>query len=444
MSDTARLSLRLAEHQFTRALVVPPTEQDLRLAKRLRERSMLDVRWPIGGDVEVTSGPWVGVAHFDAFDVAVEPKLVGGELRVMRMLEYSSGIDLLRLLDVDRPLPADGGDLFELVCLLLAQEVQALIVDGILRDYHAVDEELGVLRGRLRHRDQYLRRFGRLDVLECTFDEFDANTPDNQLLTVALARAARRAAAPKTCWALSGLHGLLGQVCQPPTADADHYRTHITYNRRNQRYRRAHELALIILDGLAFDDLYDTSSGRATAFLLNMNRLFESFITRLVQHALVGTDLTATTQKRLHAVVRDEQSGATYAVLRPDLVVDGPAGPVPIDVKYKAYDTKKISTDDIYQTFLYAYALGGSDRERRAGILFPSSARSTHRLAVSPLGERTDARIVGIGIDVPTVLDQLMGAEMETALHAVRRTVEDICGYDQPAPMMAATSSQDS
>ena len=30
---------------------------------------------------------------------------------------------------------------------------------------------------------------------------------------------------------------------------------------------------------------------------------------------------------------------------------------MPIDIKYKLYDIKKVSTADVYQTFLYAYAL---------------------------------------------------------------------------------------
>ena len=43
-----------------------------------------------------------------------------------------------------------------------------------------------MLRGRLMMREQYLRRFGRIDVLECRFDDYDADIPENQLLAAAL------------------------------------------------------------------------------------------------------------------------------------------------------------------------------------------------------------------------------------------------------------------
>ena len=64
-----------------------------------------------------------------------------------------------------------------------------------------------------------------------------------------------------------------------------------------------------------------------------------------------------------------------YSTITPDLVIEEAATgrSVPVDIKYKAYDVKKISTGDIYQTFLYAYALGDDPTERRAGILYPTT-----------------------------------------------------------------------
>jgi 5-methylcytosine-specific restriction enzyme subunit McrC len=101
---------------------------------------------------------------------------------------------------------------------------------------------------------------------------------------------------------------------------------------------------------------------------------------------------------------------------------------VPIDIKYKEYDAKKISTSDIYQTFLYAYALGDDAKQRRAGILYPTtSATAGPRLSIKPVSGPIAARIVGGGIDVPAALDALGGAD-PTLFDEVRTVVSTLTG----------------
>ena len=63
------------------------------------------------------------------------------------------------------------------------------------------------------------------------------------------------------------------------------------YGRRNERYRSAHKLAILVLRGLAIADLFDSSSGRINAFMLNMNTVFEQFVSRLVANFLEGSRL---------------------------------------------------------------------------------------------------------------------------------------------------------
>src|SRR5690606_28518163 len=133
VNDPERVTVRVAEHRSFTERSDSPSDADLQLARRLAEQQMLTVRWLADQRVEIVSNSWVGVVRFSNLDVLVEPKLVGGNLRVLRMLEYAAGIDLARELHVDRPLPADGSDLFELVCMLLAREVNRLLLDGVLR-----------------------------------------------------------------------------------------------------------------------------------------------------------------------------------------------------------------------------------------------------------------------------------------------------------------------
>ena len=204
---------------------------------------------------------------------------------------------------------------------LLVEETRALIRDGLIRDYRAVDDSLSVMRGRLRVREQFLRRYGSLHRLECSFDEYDGDIPENQLLSAALTVAARHVDDTDLKTDARRLAHTLANICEPKTRDADSYVRRIHYGRRNARYRPAHELAILVLRGLAIADLFDTSSGRITAFMLNMNTVFEEFVSRLVADSLEGSGLEVSAKESLSAVIVDDDTGNTYSTLRPDLVV---------------------------------------------------------------------------------------------------------------------------
>ena len=181
----------MAEYQRVAIAAPPPTADDHRLAQRLSgsgKNPGLTVRWLVDGQAEITSTSWVGVVRFSNLEVHVVPKLAGGDLGVLRMLAYTSDLDMLRSLP-DQRLPSQGRNLFDLLCLLLSQETQRLLRDGLLRDYRTVEESLDVVRGRLRYRDQLLRRYGQLDQLECRFDEHDSDVPENQFIAAALLAA---------------------------------------------------------------------------------------------------------------------------------------------------------------------------------------------------------------------------------------------------------------
>ncbi|MEV5829365.1 hypothetical protein AB0L25_27765 [Spirillospora sp. NPDC052242] len=73
----------------------------------------------------------------------------------------------------------EGLDLRDLVCLLLTLEADRLLRHGLRRDYLRREEDLPAVRGRLLADRQVMRRFGRLDRLECRYDERSGDILDN-------------------------------------------------------------------------------------------------------------------------------------------------------------------------------------------------------------------------------------------------------------------------
>ena len=425
-----RTEIELAEYDRVTVPIAAPTADDLELAARLNEenRRKLELRWLAGGRLEVISTSCVGVVNLDTARIRIRPKFAGYELGVLKMLAYTQGNGLLRRLRGQRSFSA-GSDLVDLICLLLAEAAQDLIRDGLLRDYVTEEDSLKVLRGSLKIREQATRRFGQLDTLECRFDDFHADIAENQLLRSGLRAGARASAHHEVAARLRRLDANLGDLVSAPVLDADGFRKRVHYTRRNEHYRGAHNLCLLLLDHLGVDDLYSSGEARSFAFLLNMNVVFESFVAAVVAEAFEDSPWRVESQRQVRSVIRNRETGRHYASLIPDILLSTRTDAVPFDAKYKLYGRKrKVSTSDIYQSFVYAYALAG-DGGTRAGIVYPASdaLHSGPLLTLSELEGSADAHLTGIAIDLLGLIDAMDDDEQwAAALAAVRQQIESV------------------
>ncbi len=392
----------------------PPTDNDLKLAEHLRseEDRRLDVVWLHGGRMQITTTSWVGVVRIGGQSIRIVPKYAGRELGVLRMLAFTQGLARIRRLPNEEDLPTGGTYLLELLCQLLAEEVDRLLVAGLIRDYVEEDADLTVLRGSIRHREQATRHFGRLDRLACRFDDYHGDIPENRLLVTALSVASRLPISVAVRKRLRRLEGALRLVANEGPTEPDAYTPHLSYDRRTQHYEPAHRLCLLLLQAIALKELYSSGDQRIFSFLLDMNQLFEDVVSRLVSDAFAGTGLVVESQRRFRSVIRNDLTGKPYSSIVPDLLVRpddrSDRRRLPLDVKYKRYDLKKVSTSDIYQTFLYAYALTDRAQDAHAGILYPSlTPSSTPQLSILGSDEQVGARVSGVGLHLPSILDSV-------------------------------------
>jgi 5-methylcytosine-specific restriction enzyme subunit McrC len=187
----------LGEYQ-TRRLPWPNlSAADRRLGETIdADGRKLRIRWLIDGQAEITTYSWIGVVRFEGHELHIVPKACDGNLGVLRMLDYASGIDALREITAVRTLADAGAHLRDLVCHLLARASDMVLRQGPNRDYVTREDALPALRGRLLADRQLLRRFGRLDQLECRYDEYETDTLDNRVLAAGLDLAARTACTP--------------------------------------------------------------------------------------------------------------------------------------------------------------------------------------------------------------------------------------------------------
>lgn len=382
--------------------------------------------------LRVSAHSWVGIVRLETVEIRIVPKLANDHLGLVRLLEVTSGIEGLWRLDSEAAIEVAGDSLLDLVALLFAEATEGVIRRGLMAGYIEREEGLGVVRGRILADRQFLQRFGQLDRIICRFDELEHDIDENRLLVTALRAAVRRVLTPSVHRRLGRLRAILEPVCDPSGLDLRMLRREITYNRMNAHYQQAHGLAWFILDALGIDDLLTSGSTRSFAFMLDMNLLFERFVELLVKKVLDSRLYWVKPQFVHSSIIWNATTQKRYSRVIPDLVVGwrGRANRcLAIDAKYKLYDERRVDPSDIYQTFLYAYALSsqGTGTSPVALLLYPasSSESKTIRLEVRSLYTPRGAEIVGMAIPIPAALSELESKADGPVLSALRDTINE-------------------
>ena len=146
----------------------------------------------------------------------------------------------------------------------------------------------------------------------------------------------------------------------------------VSIDRTNQRWAELLSLARFLLS----DRFQTSTSGSSPGFslLFDMNVLFEEYVGRLIQRALVGTGLRAALQGGRLYCLTEQETGRKLFQTRPDILIRrGQEVVSVIDTKWKrvparADDPKRgVSQADVYQMMAYAKLYGCS----RQVLLYP-------------------------------------------------------------------------
>lgn len=299
---------------------------------------------PIGaGRWLVTGSGKVGVARVGDVVLRVQPKVTIGKL--FWLLGFARRFDWRDdLVDYDTE-----SDLVHVLAEAFARQADRTLGRGVLHGYVPVDDELAVVRGRLRATEQVTRRFGQIAPLLVTYDEFTPDIAENRLVRAA-ARTLRGVPRlyPPVARHLRGIVDRLDGVADlRPGAPLPPWRP----NRRNAHYETTLWLAEVVLRHQSLD----LSAGviDVNGFMIDMAAVFEDFVTVALTGALEGIDGHVRPQDR-HSL-----DAAGQVELKPDLVwhrAGRPAGV--IDVKYKAEKPAGYPNADVYQMLAYCTALG--------------------------------------------------------------------------------------
>jgi 5-methylcytosine-specific restriction enzyme subunit McrC len=303
------------------------------------------------------------------------------------MLDYVHGVGLMKRLSSAAPFESEGEDLFDLLAWLLSLACDDVLRVGINADYLPQREELTYVRGRLDVKTQILQRWGRLDRLICDFEDRARDIPENQWLLRAMRAARRGVANPSIATYVRRIASTWEELC-----DDDHSieLPKVTLTRTNDHYRQALNLSYLLLDGVTVSNVLRPGSIGGFSFMLNMPRLFEDFVSCLMERTFVASDIRVERQAVDRSVLWNPDLHRPFGHVRPDVMLIGEGGRLrlPVDAKYKGYSGQKLQPADIYQSTIYALAL--------ARVVLPEATPTCVLLHPAPDGPPTSTQRVQV------------------------------------------------
>jgi 5-methylcytosine-specific restriction enzyme subunit McrC len=231
---------------------------------------------------------------------------------------------------------------------------------GLLRGYVTQHETLPTVRGRWRPALYALRSPGRVDRLNCEFDELTANNPHHQVLKAALRRA------EPLVMGSEGMHRRVAELLAW-LADVDDVHVSLAQLERLPRIRmnQHYERALMMARWFLASESPDLRQGRhdGMALLFNMNALFQATLGQLIRRVLPeGLSLREEGPRRF---LTSTAEGDQRFQMRPDLcLLRGDEVVAIIDAKWKHLTPEAadgrwgVGQADAYQMHAYAHAYG--------------------------------------------------------------------------------------
>ncbi|MFM7537248.1 MAG: McrC family protein [Acidimicrobiales bacterium] len=290
---------------------------------------------------------WVGTVVTGDVEVLIRPKVPIDNVFVL----LGVGLDLIAWGDT-RFAYGRRPDLLAVVAAFYARAVDAAIGAGLVRSYRAEEERLVSVRGRI-DLAAVIRRPGPMLPVACRFDEYTADNTENRVLKAGVRRLLRVPGVPAAVRRqLSMLRSAFDDVADvaatPAMADS------VRFTRLNAHYEPAVRLARLVLAELTLSD--EIGATAASTFLVDMNVLFERFLTVRLTAALAG-QLEVVGQYGEQHLDRERTSP-----IRPDLVFRRNGRVVGVaDVKYKLANDGTARRADQYQLLAYTTALDLSD-----------------------------------------------------------------------------------
>ena len=301
-----------------------------------------------GNTYRLRPGSTVGALEIGDMSVLIEPKI--GIPQLLSLACYAMGVykpHEHKLFDFQK-----AQTLPDVLALALIAAARRAFGRGLMRGYLTEEDALHTVRGRIRFDEQIRRRYGIPLPVELRFDEFTEDILVNRLVKAAAARL--RQMSLNSSEARRGLGWIAAILENVSLLEFRRRRVpEVPFDRLNEHYRHVVGLARLILLHSEFESF--RGDVRASGFLIDMNVLFQEFVTQALRETLRVSDKTLRDDKGIRRLTLAEENKVQ---LKPDLSWwDGETCMFVGDAKYKKIVHSTVPNADLYQLLAYATAL---------------------------------------------------------------------------------------
>lgn len=253
------------------------------------------------------------------------------------------------------------GDFYEILIHLFATTLISEIRNSLHHEYIDSEQNLSFLRGKLMFSEHILHNGVTQEKFYVTADNFESDNKLNRIFAYVVRRLVKQTRQVSNRKILHELQQMLVDIPNEKMTVSDAERVHI--NRMNDRFKPALDLAKLFLS----DESLQLSQGSfdTATYLINMNELFEDYITAVCKKVTPDGYATHAQGPRKYLVSSHRnEAGSTHRQLfqmKPDIsVVKVSTGAVVhiIDTKYKILDKTQarlgVSQADMYQVYSYS------------------------------------------------------------------------------------------
>jgi len=313
-------------------------------------------------------GSFVGVIQVGDLAIEILPKTekeaTGDEMKWRNAL-----LDMLRqsgLLTIEAAPEADlhlrKSPLVDVYLDSFLAEVEQLAHAGLVKRYRLTEGNLYKLKGRIQFSQHLRRNLLHRERVFTVHQIYDRDNAFNRILKCALAIVERLSVRPSlVSRAAASLLWFEDVADARITADTFE---RLTYNRNTERYRRAIQLARLII--LNYSPDLRGGQEHVVAILFDMNKLFERFIFVQLRraerlYADRGLRIAGQVSKRFWSskTIRPDVVAAFNHATGTDRVI--------LDTKWKVPKDGQPADDDLKQMYAYNVHLGG----RRSVLIYP-------------------------------------------------------------------------
>lgn len=351
VSDSAwvgEIDITLQEYESTDPLELSDRAIRMLESEVNDEGERLKLSFDRDGKAILEATQYVGIVSLpNGPTLQIRPK--AGQTNLLTLLRYAQGVQS-ETIEEETSISA-GRTFIEALAALFEAELEAVIRQGLHRDYRRVESVEDDLRGRLDVQRQIQRQGITPTQFECTYDELTYDTIPNQAALFAAVTLTRfvqdqalERALQKHC------HQLRQRVTLKPIRPSE--LETVELNRLNDYYSDLIRLTKLVLRSIYVRD-FSTGEHSSYALLIDMNRIFEQTVERAMteifsQYAGVTVECQTTTRN----LVSD---GKHSISIRPDILVrDENRNPILVgDAKWKTGDPPN---SDFYQMVSYQFA----------------------------------------------------------------------------------------